>query len=368
MSIDIYKSSTFVDAPYGLTLQQVLTTTGPVSVPSNIKRVWAVCVGGGGAGGGAGDAISAPITSAVGTGTGINYTCPGHTFSVGMYVQFANLTVTSGVQLSAVSPVTAVGPNFVRTSNTSIGYAAPTQKGIAYFITQGGGGGAGGYSQGWTPVSDTVTIGPGGVGAISTLINGGFPPGANGGQSQYGMVFAGGGGGGNVLNGASVGLSSVGGAGGGNTSPTGNAPGSVSYTGAPAAAANQYSVGSGAGQSGVSGGGGAGSAGVAATTANVGGSGLIAGGGGGGSSLTGSFTGGNGGKGDFYPGGIGTTGAGGQGTNYGGGGGGGGFYGAGSNAYLTNGGNGGLGGGGGGGAGSGGTPGSGGNGIVLLYY
>ena len=50
MSIDIYKNSSFVDVPYGLKLQQTLLTSGSVTIPAGINRVWAVVVGGGGGG------------------------------------------------------------------------------------------------------------------------------------------------------------------------------------------------------------------------------------------------------------------------------------------------------------------------------
>ena len=51
MSVSIYSNSSFSDSPYGLKLQQTLTTSGSVTIPDNIRRVYAICIGGGGSGG-----------------------------------------------------------------------------------------------------------------------------------------------------------------------------------------------------------------------------------------------------------------------------------------------------------------------------
>jgi len=53
MTTTIYSNPFFSDTPYGLKLQQTITTVGTssVTIPSNIKRVYAVCIGGGGSGG-----------------------------------------------------------------------------------------------------------------------------------------------------------------------------------------------------------------------------------------------------------------------------------------------------------------------------
>ena len=51
--VNIYNNSSFTDSPYGLKLQQTITATGTssVTIPSNIKRVYAIVIGGGGSGG-----------------------------------------------------------------------------------------------------------------------------------------------------------------------------------------------------------------------------------------------------------------------------------------------------------------------------
>ena len=51
MSANIYNNPSFSDTPFGLKLQQTITSSGSVTIPSNIKRVYAVCIGGGGSGG-----------------------------------------------------------------------------------------------------------------------------------------------------------------------------------------------------------------------------------------------------------------------------------------------------------------------------
>ena len=51
MSATINTNSSFSDVPLGLKLQQTITSTGSVTIPDNINRVYAVCIGGGGSGG-----------------------------------------------------------------------------------------------------------------------------------------------------------------------------------------------------------------------------------------------------------------------------------------------------------------------------
>ena len=62
MTTTFYSNPSFSDAPYGLKLQQTITSSGSVTIPSNIKRVYAICIGGGGSGGSSvqagGDCIS----------------------------------------------------------------------------------------------------------------------------------------------------------------------------------------------------------------------------------------------------------------------------------------------------------------------
>ena len=57
MGVNIYQNPLFSDTPFGLKLQQTITSSGSVTIPSNIKRVYAVVIGGGG-GGGAGTGAS----------------------------------------------------------------------------------------------------------------------------------------------------------------------------------------------------------------------------------------------------------------------------------------------------------------------
>ena len=50
MSVNIYSNPQYADIPYGLKLQQIIYSSGPVTIPANIKRVYAICIGGGGGG------------------------------------------------------------------------------------------------------------------------------------------------------------------------------------------------------------------------------------------------------------------------------------------------------------------------------
>ena len=51
MSATINTNSSFSDVPLGLKLQQTITSSGSVTIPAAIKRVYAVCSAGGGGGG-----------------------------------------------------------------------------------------------------------------------------------------------------------------------------------------------------------------------------------------------------------------------------------------------------------------------------
>lgn len=362
MSTTFYNNNSYAETPYGLKLQQTITGSGAMGtaagssvIPSNIKRVYAVCIGGGGAGG----TTQAPvtITNAVGSGTVVTYTA-NNTFTVGQNVHIIGITPTAynltGVQISTRSATQFTVNNAATGTYVSGGTAQPWNGGA--------GGGGGGISAGWTYVADSVTVGTGGVGPGTSAVTG-----ANGTHSQYGIVIAGGGsGGGNWSGGAG---------GGATTSTTSGFNGTPSYTGAPTTGTNVvgYAAGpsqafGGAGVAGVSSSGGA-ALNIGNTTNNItgpaGGRGLICGGGGSPGITTGTVSGCAGGTGDLFAGGTGGTGTG---TSFGGGGGGAGYRAAGSNASGNAGGNGGDGGGGGGGANNGAAAGNGGNGVVYLYY
>jgi hypothetical protein len=368
MSANIYANSLFSDVPLGLRLQQTITTTGTTSVtiPSNVKRVFAVCIGGGGSGGVTHRASQATITNASGNGTVVTYTA-NNTFVVGDNVSVAGITPSTLNQTGAARITSASSTQFT---------IAGTQTGI--YISGGtascggaaGGGGAGGISMGWTFAANTVTVGAGGAAIVTPA----EPVTGNaGGFSRYGLVIAGGGGGGIgvVQAGAFSGVYATGpgACNGGNSSIANNTLGSVipptSYTGMQSASvAGMYNPSST--QPGVS------TPGVGGTFSYVGGAatatsaatGLICGGGGA-ASTSGVATGGAGGTGDLFSGGTGSTGTG---FTFGAGGGGAGYLGSGTNASGNTAGNGGNGGGGGGGANNLGSAGSGGNGVVYLYY
>lgn len=256
-----------------------------------------------------------------------------------------------------------------------------------------GGGGAGGYSAGWTYVPTTCTVGAGGAGGRTDLsfttnnisgtdfqVNNDSYYGFRGGDTIFGQVIAGGGQGGAGMTVKSYGSNSynnfprVGGAGGGSApSISGGISSAASYTGAAAVVDRVGYAGAGGGSAqvgfaGVSGGGGGTSSANMNSncTASAGGRGLIGGGGGAAITLR-TATGGAGGNGDRFNGGTGSTGTG---FGFGAGGGGGGYIGAGGNASGKQGGVGGDGGGGGGAsAGENDTQGgNGGNGVIYIYY
>lgn len=368
MSTTIYNNSSFTDTPYGLELQQTITSSGSVTIPSNIKRVFAVCIGGGGSGAAGYHASTATITNVVASGGTVTYTC-NNDFVAGDVVRITGVNPTS-FNLNLQKIVTASSTQFTVTNAATGTYVSG---GSALAGAPGGGGGAGGFSMGWTYAANTVTVGAGGA-AISGVT---APKGGNqGGVSIYGLIIAGGGGGGyaSILTGENTTINPTGpgatGAGGYSIAQSSPSISSnpTGYTGMQSlattangifnpAAANQAGVITAGGTINIS------TIGTDISAPSVG-RGLICGGGGG-ATTTGTATGATGGTGDLYSGGAGSSG-----TNYtgGAGGGGAGYAGNGGNASGINGGDGGNGGGGGGGSIELGTSGAGGNGVVYLYY
>jgi hypothetical protein len=308
-------------------------------------------------------------------------------FAVGDSITTTGNTPTS-FNFSNAMVVSADATSFTIMGNTNVGTGtALTVAGTAAHNQTwcaGSGGGAGGYSAGWTYIPTTCVVGAGGVGQdwslgfetyasavsqapLNYLGNSGRP----GGVTSFGAVIAGGGGAGygrsttgdRFLLG---GISAAGG--GGSTSVQNGQIGGPLYNSGAFGATGQGGS-SAAGNAGYNGGG----AGMSSSSVNnatntgfAGGAGLI---GGGGSSTLNyrTATGGAGGAGDRYAGGTGSTGTG---IDFGAGGGGGGYLGAGNNGSGKQGGAGGLGGGG-GGASAGDKDtigGAGGDGAILIFY
>ena len=291
--------------------------------------------------------------------------------------------VPSSFNVSSAIVLAADATGFTISQNITQGTALTTAGTFAQNFDWGGGsgGGAGGYSAGWTYVPSTCIVGAGGAGqdwtlgwdtySVSNTAQNYLGIGAKrGGETRFGAVFAGGGGGGIGRGGVgsrNITQSISAGGGGGNQVTSGGNTVALYY--------GAFFAGTDGGSSNTDGNSGyvGGGAGVPTSTpqsttltGRSGGSGLI--GGGGGSVLNfRTATGGAGGNGDRYAGGTGSTGTG---IGFGAGGGGGGYLGAGSNGSGKQGGAGGLGGGGGGAsAGDEDTVGgAGGDGAILIFY
>lgn len=388
MTSTIYSNPSFSDTPYGLKLRQTIYSSGPVTIPSNIRRVYAVCIGGGGGGGSAINYSTATITNASGNGSTVTYIA-NNNFLVGSAVSISGVTPTA-YNITYQTIISATPTSFT-VSNTAVGLYVAGGTAITVISCGAGGGGAGGFSAGWTFAANTCTVGAGGTGSLNGAFNG-----SRGGDTVYGMVIAGGGGVGRSSSVASPGTPQLGGAAGGGYTDTssnnslGSSAGSgVSYTGAPATDQNQIGYASTTGNSrtanatitvtdsfaGVSTAGGSGiAAGVASisVTAGAGGRGVITGGGGSAwafnTSAASTLVGGVGGQGDRFNGGTGTTTTTPTSLLGGAGGGGAGYLSAGGNAVGNTGGNGGVGGGGGGASNNTARGGEGGQGVIFLYY
>jgi hypothetical protein len=343
-------------------------TSGSILIPSNIKRVYAVCIGGGGSGGATMPSVSLPIISAIGNGT---------TLYINVNNSLANLQSFALVGMTTVTGatigVTGLPINLRTNTFVATGYNTPGTATGGTLVTGGGagGGGAGGISWGWSFVSNTAQIGRGGESIASTFA---FNAANAGGTTVYGQIMAGGGLGGVSGTNANTGTAILGGAGGGGGPAGSGTAGAVSFTGAPGGSGNGgfgFAAGGGvSGNNGITAGIGSGGGAVNNVSTNAGitngGSGII-GGGAGSVCTTGVVTSGTGlgGNSDFYSGGSGSTGTG---ILFGGGGGGAGYLGAGENAINNAGGAGGIGGGGGGASSNGAFSGKGGDGVIFLYY
>lgn len=380
MSTSIYDNPSFSNVPFKLKLRHTITSSGSVTgIPSSVKRVYAVCIGGGASGAVMAPYTTATITNVTAASNVVTYTCA-NSFVVGDRVTITGVN-PSAFNLTQVIITTASSTQFTVSNSATGTYVSG---GTAASGGAAGGGGAGGIAMDWTYVPSTCVVAAGGAGFTGWGLQNA------GGITVFGNVVGGGGGAGsfgNVLPGnqgfrnPTIG----GGAGGCNTTADQNSnnTGATSYYGMNPAGAITISYGGYSGQTGtnssvgnhikwggVAGGGGGGLVAKAQsiTFGVPGGDGFHAGGGGGaGYSTTATSLGGTGGRSDFYGGGTGSSGTMGAG---GAGGGGAGYIAAGSNASGVTGGNGGDGGGGGGAGASDstGTSGSGGNGVIYIYY
>jgi hypothetical protein len=116
MATNFYNNPSFSDTPYGLKLQQTITSSGSVTVPPNIKRVYAICVGGGGGGGTSWRGNVIRVTAISGDGTTITYTCD-NDFVVGMTVTVTGSNIT-GYNVTNATIATVSSTNFTVTNAT----------------------------------------------------------------------------------------------------------------------------------------------------------------------------------------------------------------------------------------------------------
>jgi hypothetical protein len=201
-------------------------TSGSVVIPSNIKRVYAVCIGGGGGGSATMPSVSLPVSSAIAIGGTLtvivdNSLVPNQVFAL------TGMTTVTGATIG----VTGLGVQSRTNTFVTTGYGTPGTATGGTLITGGGagGGGAGGISAGWTFASSLAQIGRGGESIVSTFAFNSANP---GGRTVYGQVMAGGGGGG-VSGTNPSGSPILGGAGGGGGTIGNGQAGGGSFTGAP---------------------------------------------------------------------------------------------------------------------------------------
>ena len=114
MSVNIYQNPQFSDTPLGLKLRQTLTSSGSVTIPAGVGRVYAVCVGGGGGGGCMVGGQYTTITAASADGTTVTYT-GNNTLVAQQRVTITGLT-TIAFNLSNVIVATASATGFTVTN------------------------------------------------------------------------------------------------------------------------------------------------------------------------------------------------------------------------------------------------------------
>lgn len=183
MSVNIYSNSSFADIPLGLKLQQTLLNPGTNSViiPSNIKRVYAVCIGGGGGGGTSPIRQDRRITAISGDGTTVTYTCANN-YVAGMQVTVTGSSIT-GYNVTNATIATASSTQFTVTNATTGTPTLTNALAIAQTVTTGAVAGgtitavtAGSPTTGQVTYSSTAIVPVG----VPVTIAGATPTGYNG--------------------------------------------------------------------------------------------------------------------------------------------------------------------------------------------
>lgn len=181
MTSDINSNPRYADVPLGLKLQQTLTSSGSVTLPPGVKRVYAVCIGGGGGG----SATILPnirkVTAISGDGTTVTYTVDNN-FLAGMAVTTAGSSI-AGYNVTNATIATASSTNFTITNATTGTPTLTNATATAQTITTGAA--AGGTITAVTPSSPATnqvtysTTTPVPVG-VPVTISGASPAGYNG--------------------------------------------------------------------------------------------------------------------------------------------------------------------------------------------
>ena len=181
MSVSIYSNPSFSDTPYGLTLQQTITSSGSVTIPSNVKRVYAVCIGGGGGGGTFPFINFRRITAISGDGTTVTYTCANN-YAAGMEVTTGGSSI-AGYNVTNATIATASATQFTVTNATTGTPTLTNATALARTVTTGAAAGgtitavtAGSPATGQVTYSTTTAVPVG----IPVTISGATPSGYNG--------------------------------------------------------------------------------------------------------------------------------------------------------------------------------------------
>jgi len=118
MATNFYNNPSFSESPYGLKLQQTITSSGSVTgIPSSVKRVYAVCIGGGGGGGTYVSPLNYRVTAISGDGTTMTYTSDNNLVA-GMQVTVLGSSI-AGYNVTNAAIASATSTQFTVTGTTT---------------------------------------------------------------------------------------------------------------------------------------------------------------------------------------------------------------------------------------------------------
>lgn len=121
-----YSSQEF-DSPSLLKLRQTITSSGPVTVPNGIKKVWAVVIGGGGGGGNNSNYVTAPtIVSGIAGGSITSVSSNSPMTGYATYYTTSYVPVGATISITGFTPTSYNVTATVTHSNPGVSFSVPS--------------------------------------------------------------------------------------------------------------------------------------------------------------------------------------------------------------------------------------------------